>query len=91
MQELGAGAYGKVYLGKCREQSVAVKGETKSSLCFCLFVSDMFFCFCFHSVGICLFGLYLDFFFFFFFFFFPLGVAQASHGRQSDGGSSRRG
>ncbi len=25
MQELGAGAYGKVYLGKCREQQVAVK------------------------------------------------------------------
>jgi hypothetical protein len=27
MQELGAGAYGKVYLGKCREQQVAVKGK----------------------------------------------------------------
>ncbi len=29
MQELGAGAYGKVYLGKCREQQVAVKVSEK--------------------------------------------------------------
>ena len=32
MQELGAGAYGKVYLGKCREQSVAVKVLHKQAL-----------------------------------------------------------
>lgn len=32
MQELGSGAYGKVYLGKCREQSVAVKVLHKQAL-----------------------------------------------------------
>ena len=32
LQELGSGAYGKVYLGKCREQSVAVKVLHKQNL-----------------------------------------------------------
>lgn len=32
LQELGAGAYGKVYLGKCREQHVAVKVLHKQAL-----------------------------------------------------------
>jgi len=32
LQELGAGAYGKVYLGKCREQQVAVKVLHKQAM-----------------------------------------------------------